>query len=133
MYKACHNLTFNFRYFLDYRSISATFFLYPKMSGFKQLAAGMSQKRIDSPLAKYSSSGQLSCIICNQVVKSELLWNAHLNSKTHLNNKSQMKMQLVGQTAKPLSNLQTEPQTNKKPVVRFLKLVIYFHKYQLSQ
>lgn len=88
------------------------------MSGFKQLAAGMSQKRIESPLAKYNSIGQLSCIICNQAVKSEVLWNAHLNSKTHLSNKNQMKMQLVGQMAKPLSNVQNEPTTKKVGVTK---------------
>lgn len=73
------------------------------MSDFKQLASLKSQKKIDSPLAKYNSIGQLSCIVCNQVVKSELMWNAHLNSKLHLDNKNKMKMKLVGEMAKPLS------------------------------
>ena len=54
-----------------------------------------SQKRIESPLAKYNSIGQLTCIICNLVVKSENLWNTHLNSKIHLENKTKLKTQLT--------------------------------------
>ena len=41
-------------------------------------------KRIESPLAKYNALGQLLCVICNQVIKSELFWSSHLNSKAHL-------------------------------------------------
>lgn len=48
----------------------------------KQESTGKS-KRIDSPLAKYSSSGQLSCVVCRLPVKSELAWPAHLASRTH--------------------------------------------------
>ncbi|ELU02131.1 hypothetical protein CAPTEDRAFT_26823, partial [Capitella teleta] len=31
----------------------------------------------------YNSAGQLSCALCNQPVKSELLWNAHIQGRTH--------------------------------------------------
>lgn len=55
----------------------------------------LNSKRIESPLAKYNSIGQLTCLVCNQVVKSENLWNAHLNSKTHLDNKNKLKTQLT--------------------------------------
>lgn len=65
---------------------------------FKQLIASSDKfaaKKIESPFAKYNSLGQLTCIICNQVVKSELVWNAHLNSKTHIDNKNKLKSQLT--------------------------------------
>jgi zinc finger protein 830 len=55
----------------------------------------LTSKRIESPLAKYNSIGQLTCLVCNQVVKSENLWNTHLNSKTHLDNKNKLKTQLT--------------------------------------
>ncbi|KAF6204103.1 hypothetical protein GE061_002443 [Apolygus lucorum] len=45
-----------------------------------------SQKKIESPLAKYSSSGVLSCIVCESVVRSEAVWNVHINSKQHREN-----------------------------------------------
>ncbi|CAF0711377.1 unnamed protein product [Brachionus calyciflorus] len=59
-------------------------------------------EKINSPLAKYNSLDQLVCILCNQVIKNELLWSAHLNSKIHLENKNKLK-----------SKLNTEQQTNK--------------------
>lgn len=40
-------------------------------------------RKIDSPLAKYNSAGQLMCIICNTVVKSEMVWTAHINGRQH--------------------------------------------------
>ncbi|XP_071444217.1 zinc finger protein 830 [Hetaerina americana] len=43
-------------------------------------------KKIDSPLAKYSNDGQLSCILCGSIVRSEAVWNIHINSKQHKEN-----------------------------------------------
>uniref|UniRef100_A0A0V0GBI3 Zinc finger protein 830 n=1 Tax=Triatoma dimidiata TaxID=72491 RepID=A0A0V0GBI3_TRIDM len=43
-------------------------------------------KKIESPLAKYLESGVLTCIVCNSVVKSEAVWNVHINSKQHREN-----------------------------------------------
>ncbi|XP_057373501.1 zinc finger protein 830-like [Daphnia carinata] len=40
-------------------------------------------KKIESPLAKYNSVGQLTCIVCNSVVKNELVWTAHINGRQH--------------------------------------------------
>lgn len=40
-------------------------------------------KKVESPLAKYNSAGQLSCIVCNSVVKNELVWTAHINGRQH--------------------------------------------------
>nr|XP_019588141.1 PREDICTED: zinc finger protein 830 [Rhinolophus sinicus] len=41
------------------------------------------RKRIDSPLARYNRLGQLSCVLCNTPVKSELLWPTHVLGKQH--------------------------------------------------
>lgn len=40
-------------------------------------------KKIESPLAKYNSSGQLTCVVCNMVIKSEMVWTAHVNGRQH--------------------------------------------------
>lgn len=42
--------------------------------------------KIDNPLAKYNNSGQLMCILCNSVVRSEQVWPVHINSKQHREN-----------------------------------------------
>ncbi|RUS81193.1 hypothetical protein EGW08_011058, partial [Elysia chlorotica] len=39
--------------------------------------------RIDHPLAKYNSLQQLVCVLCNNVIKNDLLWPAHILSKQH--------------------------------------------------
>lgn len=43
-------------------------------------------KKIDSPLAKYNSAGQLTCVVCNTAVKSEMVWTAHINGRQHREN-----------------------------------------------
>lgn len=84
---------------------------------FKQLASmDKSTKKIESPFAKYNSIGQLTCIICNQVVKSELMWNAHLNSKTHIENKNNLKSKLTKEpptTATTTTTTTTSSKTEK--------------------
>jgi len=40
-------------------------------------------RRVDSPLARYSAAGQLSCVVCRTPVKSELAWTGHLASRSH--------------------------------------------------
>lgn len=42
--------------------------------------------KIDNPLAKYNNTGQLMCILCKSVVRSENVWQVHLNSKQHREN-----------------------------------------------
>ncbi|GFW79968.1 zinc finger protein 830 [Trichonephila clavipes] len=39
--------------------------------------------KVDSPFAKYNSLGQLSCSICNVVVKGSNLWGVHIAGKIH--------------------------------------------------
>ncbi|XP_065882324.1 zinc finger protein 830-like isoform X2 [Dysidea avara] len=49
----------------------------------KEQKALSSSAKINSPLARYNSLGQLSCGICNVPVKSNVLWTAHVQSKKH--------------------------------------------------
>lgn len=48
-------------------------------------------KKIESPLAKYNEAGQLTCILCNSVVRSEAVWTVHVNAKQHKQNVEQAK------------------------------------------
>jgi len=43
----------------------------------------VTSKKVDHPLAKYNSLNQVVCILCNNVLKNDLLWTAHLQSKQH--------------------------------------------------
>lgn len=43
-------------------------------------------KKIESPLAKYNEAGQLTCVLCKSVVRSEAVWNVHINAKQHKEN-----------------------------------------------
>lgn len=42
--------------------------------------------KINNPLAKYNSSGQLMCLLCSSIVRSENVWQVHINSKQHKDN-----------------------------------------------
>lgn len=42
--------------------------------------------KIDNPLAKYNSAGQLMCLLCSSIVRSENVWQVHINSKQHKEN-----------------------------------------------
>lgn len=39
----------------------------------------------------YDDSGQLLCILCESVVRSEAVWNVHINSKKHHENIARVK------------------------------------------
>jgi len=65
-------------------------------------------KKIDSPLAKYTDSGQLMCILCKSVVRNETVWPVHLNSKVHKDNVAlakKTKLEMEGNVK--TSNVQT--------------------------
>ncbi|CAF5133599.1 unnamed protein product, partial [Rotaria magnacalcarata] len=49
----------------------------------RELMKQEKQKRIDSPLAKYTNTGQLYCALCNQNLTSETFWKAHVNGRDH--------------------------------------------------
>ncbi|KAL6254959.1 hypothetical protein P5V15_014301 [Pogonomyrmex californicus] len=81
-------------------------------------------KKIDSPLAKYTDSGQLMCILCKSVVRSETVWPVHLNSKMHKDNVALAKKTKLetegavkasdGQSFKRPSSPPQNPPINKK-------------------
>lgn len=47
--------------------------------------SAVKKTKIDSPLAKYID-GQLTCVLCQSVVRSEEVWKVHLNAKQHKDN-----------------------------------------------
>ena len=51
---------------------------------------GESTKRIESAFAKYENN-QLFCSLCNSLVKSEKVWQVHLNAKQHKDNLAKAK------------------------------------------
>lgn len=65
-------------------------------------------KKIESPLAKYTDAGQLMCILCKVVVRSETVWPVHLISKTHKEN-------IVLAKETKLETNTTKVQTFKRP------------------
>ncbi|XP_066300697.1 zinc finger protein 830-like [Branchiostoma lanceolatum] len=48
--------------------------------------ASSGPKRIESPLVRYNSLGQLLCVVCKVQVKNELVWPAHVAGKKHKEN-----------------------------------------------
>ncbi|KAK7067250.1 hypothetical protein SK128_020015 [Halocaridina rubra] len=52
----------------------------------EQLKTKAITNQIDSPYAKYNSRGQLMCIVCGTPVKSAIIWQAHVNKRSHLEN-----------------------------------------------
>lgn len=42
--------------------------------------------KIDNPLAKYNNAGQLMCMLCSSIVRSEHVWQVHVKSKQHRGN-----------------------------------------------
>nr|XP_034829802.1 zinc finger protein 830 [Maniola hyperantus] len=49
------------------------------------------KQTINNPLAKYNNIGQLMCVLCSSVVRSDSVWKVHINSKQHRNNVEQAK------------------------------------------
>uniref|UniRef100_A0A2M4BSL0 Zinc finger protein 830 n=1 Tax=Anopheles marajoara TaxID=58244 RepID=A0A2M4BSL0_9DIPT len=69
-------------------------------------------RRIDSPLAKYNDAGQLSCVLCRSVVRSEAVWKVHINSKQHKEN-----IELAKQLKNPLPPPQPRKSSAAAPSV----------------
>ncbi|CAF2167470.1 unnamed protein product [Rotaria magnacalcarata] len=57
----------------------------------RELMKQEKQKRIDSPLAKYTNTGQLYCALCNQNLTSETFWKAHVNGRDHKQKLAELK------------------------------------------
>lgn len=45
---------------------------------------------------RYNSLGQLSCVICNQTIKSNILWTSHLKNRKHKDMVAALKAQKKG-------------------------------------
>ncbi|TFK40076.1 hypothetical protein BDQ12DRAFT_482502 [Crucibulum laeve] len=55
------------------------------------LKAKRQEARISHPLATYSNTGQLKCLVCNTLVKHASAWEGHLGSKIHRTNVARLK------------------------------------------
>ena len=51
-------------------------------------------RRVEHPHASYSDAGKLVCTVCNEQVKTESLWDAHLRGATH-----RQRLQTIHQTS----------------------------------
>lgn len=62
------------------------------MSNVRTLLKAKRQEiRIDHPLASYTSSGQLRCIVCETNIKHPSAWDGHLGSKGHRTNAARIR------------------------------------------
>ncbi|WAR18691.1 ZN830-like protein [Mya arenaria] len=59
----------------------------------KQTTIKGTSKRIDHPLAKYNGLEQLVCVLCNTVIKTDLLWTTHLQTRQHKEKVEDLKKQ----------------------------------------
>ncbi|KAK3871309.1 hypothetical protein Pcinc_023535 [Petrolisthes cinctipes] len=57
----------------------------------EQLKTKAVTRQVDSPYAKYNSRGQLMCVVCGTVVKSAIIWQAHVNKRSHQENLTNLK------------------------------------------
>lgn len=60
------------------------------MSEKKSFTASRNENKIESRFAKYNAVGQLWCTLCNCPVKTNLLWNSHVQGRTHRENVTEM-------------------------------------------
>ncbi|KAK2430700.1 zinc finger protein [Trifolium repens] len=63
-----------------------------------KLNAQKKEKRIESPLVRYNESDQPVCRVCEVVLKSESLWDAHQVSRKHREAISNLKANAAGLT-----------------------------------
>ncbi|CAB1326375.1 unnamed protein product [Coregonus sp. 'balchen'] len=49
------------------------------------------KKRVESPYAKYNSLDHLSCVLCNERVKNEILWQTHVLGRQHKEKVAELK------------------------------------------
>ena len=85
-------------------------------SNSSKSSLGVVSKKIDSPLAKYNVSGQLTCLVCNVVVKSDKVWTAHVSGRQHREQIDALKKPKVAEHfVKPLAvkRKAIEPESSK--------------------
>ncbi|XP_078378375.1 zinc finger protein 830-like [Oculina patagonica] len=68
------------------------------------------KKKIESPLAKYNSAGQLFCVLCDIPIKSAILWTSHVLGRKHKENLANLK----GKSSKdqPVTEVKQTPKLN---------------------
>lgn len=79
---------------------------------------------IESPLAKYNEAKQLTCVLCKSVVRSEAVWNVHVNSKQHKENvflAKKLKEETNNFTYAKRGITEPEPEVPKKKIKGILK------------
>ncbi|XP_033098119.1 zinc finger protein 830-like [Anneissia japonica] len=79
-------------------------------------------KKIDSPLARYNSLGQLSCKLCNIPIKSEILWKSHLQSRKHKESVELLKSGKPLTTPSTASKHATKQKDSEEPVIKKVKV-----------
>ncbi|XP_056376737.1 zinc finger protein 830 [Hyla sarda] len=79
------------------------------------------KKRIESPLAKYNSLGQLSCVVCNLQIKTELLWQAHILGKQHKEKVAELKGTKVKASSEPVATQLSQTTKRKGSVLESLE------------
>ncbi|KAL1348540.1 hypothetical protein HN51_024510 [Arachis hypogaea] len=78
-----------------------------KKADFRAKLAQKKEKRIDSPLVRYNEFNQPVCRVCDLVLKSESIWDAHQISRKHREAIDNLKANAAGLTQ----------QNNAKPAV----------------
>ncbi|KAM4028358.1 zinc finger protein 830 [Anomaloglossus baeobatrachus] len=79
------------------------------------------KKKVESPLAKYNSLGQLSCVVCNIPIKSELLWQAHILGKQHKEKVAELKGGKVKESSPSVSTPLLQTTKRKGPALESLE------------
>ncbi|XP_073534566.1 zinc finger protein 830 [Phyllobates terribilis] len=79
------------------------------------------KKKIESPVAKYNSLGQLSCVVCNIPIKSESLWQAHILGKQHKEKVADLKGANVKGSRPSVSTQLSQTTKRKGPVLESLE------------
>ncbi|XP_055849586.1 zinc finger protein 830 [Episyrphus balteatus] len=83
------------------------------------------EQKIDSPLAKYNDQGQLTCILCKSVVRSESVWKVHINTKAHKANveiAKQLKEQLQKSSSSNQNQLKRSNQIKDESISKEKKI-----------
>lgn len=76
----------------------------------KSAPAKANTAKIQSPLAKYNDLGQLMCVLCKTVVRSEDVWKVHINAKQHKQN-VELTKKTIGTPATATSATATVPKS----------------------
>ncbi|KAI6104790.1 hypothetical protein EDD17DRAFT_81517 [Pisolithus thermaeus] len=78
------------------------------------LKAKRHEARVNHPLAAYTSSGQLRCVICATSVKHAAAWQGHLGSKAHRANAARMRGDGIGKQQEQSQDLAGEESQGAK-------------------